>query len=213
MAYRRNRFYDGTTGQFNQQDPIGLAGGANAYGFSKGDPVNYSDPFGLCPGSDLSKAKLECEIAMANYGAAHPKVAIAAAGVLVVASGGLLAAGLAEGTAAVATSTATTTTMTVTRFAPAGVAVSGGTEKLINMLQEAGPSMNARMGAVSAWLNTLPGRQKALQTILEGGSQMLSGGAGARARQIIMQADGTTIVKALNVGKNMFEVIARISPK
>ena len=50
MAYRRNRFYDGATGQFNQQDPIGLAGGANAYGFAGGDPISYSDPFGLCPG-------------------------------------------------------------------------------------------------------------------------------------------------------------------
>ena len=28
-------------------DPIGLAGGANVYGFSNGDPVNFSDPFGL----------------------------------------------------------------------------------------------------------------------------------------------------------------------
>ena len=36
MAYRRNRFYDGATGQFNQQDPIGLAGGANRYGFAGG---------------------------------------------------------------------------------------------------------------------------------------------------------------------------------
>lgn len=30
-------------------DPIGLAGGANLYGFAAGDPVNFSDPFGLCP--------------------------------------------------------------------------------------------------------------------------------------------------------------------
>lgn len=50
MAYRRNRFYDGATGQFNQQDPIGLAGGANTYGFAGGDPVTFSDPYGLCPG-------------------------------------------------------------------------------------------------------------------------------------------------------------------
>lgn len=28
---------------------MGLAGGLNAYGFSNGDPVNFSDPFGLCP--------------------------------------------------------------------------------------------------------------------------------------------------------------------
>jgi hypothetical protein len=36
-------------GQFTQPDPIGLAGGLNAYGFAGGDPVNYTDPFGLCP--------------------------------------------------------------------------------------------------------------------------------------------------------------------
>jgi len=31
-----------------QEDPIGLAGGLNLYGFAAGDPVNFSDPFGLC---------------------------------------------------------------------------------------------------------------------------------------------------------------------
>lgn len=46
--YRRNRTYDPVTGRFTQEDPIGLAGGLNAYGFANGDPVNYSDPFGLC---------------------------------------------------------------------------------------------------------------------------------------------------------------------
>lgn len=47
--YRRNRVYDPLTRQFTQEDPIGLAGGLNAYGFAGGDPVNFSDPFGLCP--------------------------------------------------------------------------------------------------------------------------------------------------------------------
>jgi len=32
-----------------QLDPIGLGGGLNLYGFAGGDPVNFSDPFGLCP--------------------------------------------------------------------------------------------------------------------------------------------------------------------
>ncbi|MFG0312568.1 MAG: AHH domain-containing protein, partial [Phycisphaerales bacterium] len=43
-----NRYYDPATGQFTQQDPIGIAGGLNLYGFANGDPVNFSDPFGLC---------------------------------------------------------------------------------------------------------------------------------------------------------------------
>jgi len=47
--YRRNRVYDPLTRQFTQEDPIGLAGGLNLYGFANGDPVNFSDPFGLCP--------------------------------------------------------------------------------------------------------------------------------------------------------------------
>ncbi|HEX8695960.1 MAG TPA: RHS repeat-associated core domain-containing protein [Longimicrobium sp.] len=47
--YRRNRFYDASTGRFTQEDPIGLSGGLNLYGFADGDPVSYSDPYGLCP--------------------------------------------------------------------------------------------------------------------------------------------------------------------
>jgi hypothetical protein len=37
------------TGHFTQEDPIGLAGGMNLYGFAGGDRVNYADPLGLCP--------------------------------------------------------------------------------------------------------------------------------------------------------------------
>jgi hypothetical protein len=29
-------------------DPIGIAGGLNVYGFAGGDPINFSDPLGLC---------------------------------------------------------------------------------------------------------------------------------------------------------------------
>ena len=49
MLYRRNRYYDPSSGRFTQEDPIGIAGGMNQYGFASGDPVNFSDPFGLCP--------------------------------------------------------------------------------------------------------------------------------------------------------------------
>jgi len=53
QLYKRNRYYDPSSGRFTQEDPIGLAGGLNAYGFAKGNPVSYNDPFGLSPCSDL----------------------------------------------------------------------------------------------------------------------------------------------------------------
>jgi RHS repeat-associated protein len=53
LMFRRNRFYDPASGRFTQEDPIGLAGGVNSYGFAEGDPIGNSDPFGLCSPSDL----------------------------------------------------------------------------------------------------------------------------------------------------------------
>jgi uncharacterized protein RhaS with RHS repeats len=32
---------------FTQEDPIGIAGGLNLYGYANGGPINFSDPFGL----------------------------------------------------------------------------------------------------------------------------------------------------------------------
>ena len=39
---------------------MGLAGGSNLYGFANGDPVNNSDPFGLCPGLNGSLSPFDC---------------------------------------------------------------------------------------------------------------------------------------------------------
>jgi len=47
LYYRRNRYYDSEKGRFTQEDPIGLAGGLNVYGFANGDALSYSDPYGL----------------------------------------------------------------------------------------------------------------------------------------------------------------------
>jgi RHS repeat-associated protein len=44
LTYRRNGYYDPASGRFTQEDPIGLSGGLNVYGFAGGDPVNYGDP-------------------------------------------------------------------------------------------------------------------------------------------------------------------------
>ena len=52
--FHRNRYVDPATGRFTQEDPIGLAGGLNLYGFASGDPVNFADPFGLCPWHDIA---------------------------------------------------------------------------------------------------------------------------------------------------------------
>jgi len=49
FTYLRNRWYDPATGRFLTQDPIGLAGGVNLYAYAGNDPVQFSDPFGLCP--------------------------------------------------------------------------------------------------------------------------------------------------------------------
>lgn len=62
LLYRRNRYYNPQTGRFTQEDPIGLAGGMNAYGFADGDPVSFSDPFWLAvcfAGSRNHRANLE----------------------------------------------------------------------------------------------------------------------------------------------------------
>jgi RHS repeat-associated protein len=37
LMFRRNRFYDPASGRFTQEDPIGLAGGVNSYGFAEGN--------------------------------------------------------------------------------------------------------------------------------------------------------------------------------
>ena len=57
LQYMRNRYYDPQTGRFTQEDPIGLAGGLNAYGYAAGDPITYSDPFGLCYHGEGKTAK------------------------------------------------------------------------------------------------------------------------------------------------------------
>ena len=45
--YNRYRFYDPRQGRYVTQDPIGLAGGDNLYGYAGGNPVGYIDPLGL----------------------------------------------------------------------------------------------------------------------------------------------------------------------
>ncbi len=48
LYYVRNRWYDVMLGRFLSEDPIGLAGGINPYVYAGNDPVNNTDPLGLC---------------------------------------------------------------------------------------------------------------------------------------------------------------------
>jgi RHS repeat-associated protein len=69
LLFRRNRYYDPASGRFTQEDPIGLAGGLNSYGFAEGDPVNYSDPYGLCPDwKSRARAAMLCWLGLSSAG-------------------------------------------------------------------------------------------------------------------------------------------------
>ena len=47
LHYNWFRYYDPNTGRYLRVDPIGIAGGLNAYGFVLNCPINLMDPFGL----------------------------------------------------------------------------------------------------------------------------------------------------------------------
>ena len=48
----RARYYDQTDGRFASEDPVRFKGGVNFYKYVLNSPVNFIDPFGLCPESD-----------------------------------------------------------------------------------------------------------------------------------------------------------------
>jgi RHS repeat-associated protein len=47
LYYNRHRYYDPKIGAYINQDPIGLGGGTNVYGYGHHNPLNIIDPIGL----------------------------------------------------------------------------------------------------------------------------------------------------------------------
>ena len=64
LHYNRFRYYDPNTGQFIQQDPIGLLGGVNNYQYAP-NPMGWIDPLGLSCKEQLDQRRAELN---AKYG-------------------------------------------------------------------------------------------------------------------------------------------------
>lgn len=66
LSYNRARYFDPLIGRFISADPLGYAGGANAYAYALGNPILFADHSGLCP--DTSDPNQQCLDALATAG-------------------------------------------------------------------------------------------------------------------------------------------------
>jgi hypothetical protein len=174
-----------------------LAGGLNLYGYGAGDPVNNSDPFGVC---DQKKGEVE--------GANGACFSVpAAVGMLVSASVSAIGGGLRMLRSATAARQAAAAEGAGGGVAAAGAAGRGLTGAIVDALQGAGPELGARVDAV---LEATKGLDVVHMNTLKNGVVKISGGVGSRLREIYIRPDGSSVVRAFDAQKNAYRIVADI---
>ncbi len=79
MYYYKARIYSPTLGRFLQTDPIGYGDGLNWYNYVGGDPVNATDPSGLCAKNEI-EIDGECVSGVDVFGRSEKEVSVKGAG-------------------------------------------------------------------------------------------------------------------------------------
>ncbi|TVP81333.1 MAG: RHS repeat protein [Puniceicoccaceae bacterium] len=87
----RARYYSPYLMRFINADPIGFSGGQNWFSYVGGDPVSYSDPFGLVRWKDLGRAALGMVVNGIGVVVGVGVAAIPEPSMVTVAAGGTLA--------------------------------------------------------------------------------------------------------------------------
>jgi RHS repeat-associated protein len=81
LDHARNRFYSSTLGRFTTADPllssVGLGNPLswNRYAYVNGDPVNITDPSGLCSGGENMPNDSSCLVSAGDEGSNSPNIA------------------------------------------------------------------------------------------------------------------------------------------
>lgn len=183
LQYKRNRYYNATQGRFTQEDPIGLAGGLNLYGYAGGDPVNFSDPFGLC---EPRCAEVFQQLAQMAPAMKQMLGGFAAMSVL----GGAGVAALTAGGGGAA--------MTTLSISAGAARVGGAATAVVSGLASKADARQALSGL------SLGAEQ------LKAAGSAISRGTGASTYDLIKQASGDLFVHIYRPGRDGFQVMQSI---